>query len=106
MEFISERLTPHGDEFALPPAIGEPALPCRFSWRRKIHEVKRIRRRWKGVEPDRTHGGDEWYVHRHWFELEMDNGTSWRVYFMRQPGSRRSAKARWWLYGVTAAAKA
>jgi len=101
MEFVSEKLVPHGDEFALAPVIGEPALPLRFSWRRKIHEVKQVRRRWKGVSPDRTHGGDEQYLHRHWYELEMADGTCWTVYFLRQPSSARAAKARWWLYGVS-----
>lgn len=100
MEFISEKLTPQGDEFALPPAIGEPALPLRFIWRKQAYIVKHVNRRWKGIEPDRTHGGSERYVHRHWFELAMDDGTRWTVYFLRQPGSRRAAIARWWLYGL------
>lgn len=100
MEFVSERLQPKGEEFALPAAVGDPALPLRFTWRGSTREVRQIRRRWKGVEPDRTHGGDERYVHRHWFELAMDDGTIWTLYFLRQPDSRRTAKARWWIYGV------
>lgn len=100
MEFISERLQPKGEEFALPPAVGEPALPLRFLWRGAIHEVRQILRRWKGEEPDRTHGGSEHYMHRHWYELAMDDATVWTLYFLRHPGSRRSAKARWWIYGV------
>ena len=100
MDFISEHLQPVGGDYALPPAIGEPALPLRFKWRRKTHEVVRVRRRWKALEPDRTHGSGELYLRRHWFELEMDDGAVWTVYFLRQPGSQRSAKARWWLYGV------
>lgn len=103
MDFVSERLQPVGDDYALPPAIGEPALPLRFKWRQTVHEVQHIRRRWKGVEPDRTHGGDERYVHRHWYELAMNNGAIWTIYFLRQPGSRRTAKARWWLYGCNTA---
>jgi len=98
--FISEGIGPEGNDFALPPAIGEPALPLRFTWRQQTHEVRTVRRRWKELDPDRTHGGSELYLRRHWFELLMDDGAVWTVYFQRQPASRRSAKARWWLYSL------
>jgi hypothetical protein len=99
-KFVSESIRPVPGSFALPPAAGEPALPLRFTWRQQMHEVRTVRRHWKELAPDRTHGASELYLRRHWFELLMDGGALWTVYFQRQPASRRSAKARWWLYSV------
>ena len=96
-EFISERLQPAGSDFALPAAIGEPALPLRFVWRRKTYEIAAVLRRWKEYDADRTHGSAERYLRRHWFDLRLTDGSRWTIYFLRQPASRRSAKARWWL---------
>lgn len=89
-----------GDEFALAAAIGEPALPLRFRWRRQTHEIATVLRRWKEYNADRTHGSGERYLRRHWFEVYLADGTQWTLYFLRQPGSRRTAKFRWWLYEV------
>jgi len=100
LSFVSEGLTAVGDEFALPPAVGEPALPLHFNWRRRTHAVTAVLPRWKACGPDRTHGSDERYLRRHWYALRMADGAVWTVYFQRQPGSRRTAKARWWLYGT------
>lgn len=99
-EFVSERLQPAGDDFALAAAIGEPALPLRFVWRRRTYEVAAVLQRRKEYDADRTHGSGERYLRRHWFELRLTDGSRWSVYFQRQPGSRRSAKSRWWLYQV------
>ena len=99
-EFISERLQPAGDTFARPPAIGEPALPLRFAWRKQTFEVAEVLARRKEYDADRTHGSGERYLRRHWFELRLTDGSRWSVYFQRQPGSRRSARSRWWLYQV------
>jgi phosphoribosylglycinamide formyltransferase-1 len=98
--FVGELIRPAGDAFAMPPAIGEPALPLRFGWKRQTYEVRDVRRRWKEHAPDRTHGSGQRYLRRHWFELRMDDGALWTVYFQRQSASRRAAKARWWLYRV------
>lgn len=96
--FVSEALHPEGTGCVLPPHVGEPALPLKFVWRRQVHSVQSVRRTWKALDPDRTHGGSELYLRRHWFELQMNDGSVWTVYFQRQPTSRRHAKARWWLY--------
>jgi hypothetical protein len=98
--FVSERISPVGNDFALPPAIGEPALPLNFQWGQDVRKVVAVPRHWKAIEADRTHGGSERYLRRHWFELQMDNGATWTIYFQRQPGSGRTAKARWWLYAL------
>ena len=98
--FVSERISPVGNDFALPPAIGEPALPLCFKWSQQVRKVETVQRHWKVMEPDRTHGDSERYLRRHWFELQMDDGASWTIYFQRQPGSGRTAKARWWLYSL------
>lgn len=105
-EFLSERLQPVGDEFALAAAIGEPALPLRFRWRKQTCEIAAVLRQWKEFEADRTHGSGQRYLRRHWFELRLTDGTRWTIYFLRQPGSRRAAKARWWLYETTPASGA
>ncbi|MBE2213166.1 MAG: cytoplasmic protein [Opitutaceae bacterium] len=98
-EFISESVTP--DPAALDAstaALGEPAIPLRFSWRGTSYAVTRVLARHKGYGADRTHGSGELYLHRHWLEVEVDDGSIMKLYFERQPASRRSTKARWWLY--------
>ena len=97
-EFVSECIQPAGGAFALPAAIGEPALPLRFTWQGRTCEVREVQRQWKELDPDRTHGSGQLYLRRHWFELRMTDGSLWTVYFLRQPASGRRASARWWLY--------
>lgn len=100
-QFISERITPDPTSFdPTTAAIGEPALPMRFTWRKRLYSIRTIVRRWKEYEPDRTHGSGELYLRRHWLEVEVDGGTIMKIYFARQPGPMRSAKARWWIYST------
>ncbi len=102
-QFISERITP--DPAALDAstaALGEPAIPLRFAWRGKSFAVQRVVSRRKGYTPDRTHGSGELYLHRHWLEVEVDDGSVMTLYFERQPASRRAAKSRWFLYSIRA----
>ena len=97
--FISERITPDPAALeAATAAIGEPALPMRFSWRGSTFTVVRVLARRKAYEPDRTHGSGALYLRRHWLEVEVDDGSIMKLYFQRQPGSGRTAKSRWWLY--------
>lgn len=98
-QFISEPITP--DPAALDAstaALGEPAIPLRFSWRKKTYAVIRVLERRKDYSPDRTHGSGELYLHRHWLEVVVDDGSIMKLYFERQPSSRGAAKSRWWLY--------
>jgi len=78
--FVGECIRPSGTEFALPATVGEPAVPLRFTWQRRDFEVRAVRRRWKGYEPDRTHGSGQRYLRRHWYELGMTDETFWTVY--------------------------
>jgi hypothetical protein len=99
--FISERIVPDPSAFDMATAaIGEPALPMRFAWREKAFVDRRVISRWKEHEPDRTHGSGRLYLRRHWLEVEVDDGSIMKLYFQRQPGPTRSAKARWWLYSI------
>jgi Domain of unknown function (DUF6504) len=100
--FVSERLTPTGGAFGLPIVIGEPVLPSAFVWKQQTVTVREVVRQWREHEADRTHGSGELYLRKHWYELRMNDGALWKVYFQRQPGSRRNAKARWWLYTMVA----
>jgi hypothetical protein len=101
-QFISEAITPEESSFELPSVIGEPALPRRFKWRGRTYEVREVVRAWKEHEPDRTHGGGELYLRKHWFDVRVADGSVMKIYFQRQPTSRRAAKARWWLYSIAA----
>ena len=98
--FISEAIIPDAQSFGRPVAIGEPALPQRFTWRKQKFEVREVVRAWKEHEPDRTHGSGELYLRKHWFEVRVDDGSVMKIYFQRQPMSGRTAKARWWLYSM------
>jgi len=102
-QFISERITPDPEALdASTAAIGEPAIPLRFAWRGKTFAVLRVVSRRKAYTPDRTHGSGELYLHRHWLEVEVDDGSVMTLYFERQPPSRRAVKSRWYLYSIRA----
>ena len=102
-QFIGERIAPDPLSFdTATAAIGEPALPMRFTWRKQRYSIRTIVRRWKEHESDKTHGSGALYLRRHWMEVEVDDGTVMKIYFDRQPGSLRTAKARWWLYSLRA----
>lgn len=100
-QFISEAIIPDTASFAPAAAIGEPALPLRFTWRKRNFAVREVISAWKEHEPDRTHGSGELYLRKHWFEVQVDDGSVMKIYFQRQPMSGR-ARARWWLYSVAA----
>ncbi len=75
---------------------GEPGLPPGFIWRGvEVRVIERIEEG-KTLSPDRG----EFYVRRHTYRLLMDDGSTWEVYFLRQPqkgSARRGATARWFL---------
>ncbi len=98
--FISEAIKPEAESFGLPAAIGEPSLPRRFTWRSRVYEVRDVLRAWKEHEADRTHGSGELYLRKHWVEVRVDDGSVMKLYFQRQPSSRRAATSRWWLYSI------
>ena len=100
-DFIGDPLTPDMATMdANRMASGEPGLPGKFRWRDAIIEVQSVVRSWRETGSC-SHGSDERYVQKHWYELATNHGTM-RVYFERKPrgGSR---KQRWWLYSIKSA---
>jgi hypothetical protein len=81
-------------------ARGQPDMPRLFTWRGRQHEVAAVLRSWKETSRCKS-GADEQYVRKHWFHVRTTDGLEMKVYFERQPASRRERKARWWLYAVS-----
>ncbi len=77
---------------------GEPGLPAGFAWRDREYRVVRVLRRWKqlGLES----GGKELYLRRHYAEAEMDDGSTWIVYCLRQPRGAGGTGGRGFLYSI------
>lgn len=96
-QLISESLS---SVVSAPRASGEPGPPAEFSWRSQHFVVTEVIKTWKGVGSDRTHGSGEQYVHKHWFEVRVEDGQVMTIYFERQPRSRAQASKRWWLYQI------
>ena len=97
--FVSESIKPAAGTFdAARMATGEPGLPGEFTWRKRTIVVAAVLRTWREAR-DCTHGSDEHYVWKHWFEVAAASGETMKLYFERQP--RRGQKgARWWLYSL------
>ena len=101
--FFSEPLAPAGGHFdTAAMARGEPGLPSVFSWRSRNCTIARVIQRWKQSECEGGRPGGERYLRRHYYRLEMTDGSVWTVYFTRQPttSSRRAAANRWFLYTI------
>lgn len=98
-EFVSEAITPVPGAFASAAmATGEPGLPQRFRWRDTDYEVARVLGTWKTTSGCRN-GGREQYVRKHWFRVELTDGSQVEIYFDRQPRSPQK-KQRWWLASI------
>jgi len=98
--FVSEAIEPATDSMdATAMARGEPAMPKRFTWRDKEYTVETVLEAWKETSPCR-HGSGEQYVRKHWFRVRTTAGDEMKVYFERQPKSKRERKRRWWLHTV------
>ena len=102
-QLISEAIQPIAGSFD-PSAMsrGEPGLPTGFTWRGRTLRVNSLRRAWKQLRLEAS--GGELYLRRHYYLLEMEDGTDWTVYCLRQPpprsgGPRRPAQ-RWYLYSI------
>lgn len=96
--FVSEQLIPIPAELDITSAaLGEPAIPWKFTWRGETIEIAKVIRKWKSTSPC-THGSVESYVRRHWYEIATVNGRYLRIYFERQARSRRERKKRWWVF--------
>jgi len=99
-QLVSEEIVPVGSSF-LPQemATGAPSLPLRFRWRECEIRVARMIESWRTTGACYS-GSGERYVRRHWFWVEAADGARMRIYFERQPRSRRPTR-RWWLYTRT-----
>ena len=93
-ELIGERIEPDVRTFALSRAArGEPALPTRFTWRGRVHEIAEVEREWKTTDRKHRATGDA-YVRRHWADVRTAEGQFLRIY-----ADRGSAKGgRWWIH--------
>ena len=98
--FISEPLTPLPGAFDVAVMVrGEPGLPAGFTWRNR--ECRITETLAAGKTTDDSEG--EAYVRRHTWRLRMDDGSIWRVYFLRQPSkgaSPRQRRQRWYLQSI------
>jgi hypothetical protein len=100
-ELISEPLIPHAETHGTRSmAIGEPGLPAGFDWRDRSYRIEAVVRAWKHSTREGAGAGGELYLRRHYYELRMDDGSIWTVYFLRQPPKSGSAKTRWFLYTI------
>jgi len=98
-EFVSEPIEPAGDGFdTAAMSRGEPGIARAFRWRgRAYHVVARISQ-WKSSSREGGRATADLYLRRHYYELQMDDGSRWTVYFERQPRRSASPRARWFLY--------
>ena len=96
-EFVSEAVVPLPGVFETGDMVrGEPGLPSGFVWRGREHRIVQCLATGKKLSQP---PGDA-YVRRHTYSLLMDDGSTWEVYFLRQPPkctSRRGRARRWYL---------
>ena len=98
-QFISETIQPVVETIDVARmCTGEPGLPRQFRWRSQTTEIARVLSTWRETGPCR-HGSGERYVRKHWFEVLTDSGETMKIYFERQPRSRKN-KDRWWLFTI------
>ena len=100
--FVSEQIQPVGESIdASAMARGEPGLPACFQWRDETYEVVSVVRQWKAAAAEGGRPGGEVYLRRHYYEIQMSDGSVWTVYLVRQTPKSGSPKARWFLYTIT-----
>ena len=98
-QFISAAIQPVvGTIDASRMSTGEPGLPRQFRWGSQTIQIVRVLKSWRETGPCR-HGSGETYVRKHSFEVLTDSGDTMKIYFERQPRSRRN-KCRWWLFTI------
>ena len=97
--FIGAAIQPVAETFdASRMGTGEPGLPREFRWGPRTVRIVQVLKNWRETGPCR-HGSGERYVRKHWYEVHADSGETMRIYFERQPRSRKN-KSRWWLFSV------
>lgn len=101
-QFVGEPIAPvpaTGDARMM--ARGGPGLPRQFTWRGTTYEVEAVLETHRTLGPC-TSGSGEKYVRKHWFTVRTAGGETMTLYCDRQARRGKSAKARWWLFAVTA----
>lgn len=79
-------------------AFGGPGVPREFLWRGQIIKILAVVRTWR--QSGRCHhGSPELYIRRHWFEVATAFHGTMKIYFDRQPHSKRKGE-RWWLFST------
>ena len=97
--FVSEPIRPVvASADSNPMATGGPALPREFTWRGNNLHIVSVLRSWHETGPCRN-GSPEFYVRKHWFEVETASNQVAKIYFDRQPRGRKLTR-RWWLYSI------
>jgi hypothetical protein len=98
-QFISAAIQPVAETLdAARMSAGEPGLPRQFRWGSQTIEIVQVLKTWRETGPCR-HGSGEQYVRKHWFEVLTDSGDTMKIYFERQPRSKKN-KRRWWLFTI------
>jgi hypothetical protein len=98
-EFVSEQIIPAGEFDPDTAVAGEPVLPHRFTWRTTEYIIDTVLEKWKESGPCSS-GGGEVYLRKHWWKIKTADGLVMKLYFERQPRSKRQRTMRWWLYTV------
>ena len=100
-EFVSESITPLPGAFdTAAMGRGEPGLPGGFTWRGENYDMVERLAQWKHSSREGSRAQGELYLRRHYYKLLMSDGTTWTVYFTRQPSPSGSPKRRWFLYQI------
>lgn len=101
MELISEPIDPEpGSIDAARMAKGEPGLPGAFTWRGRRYQVQAELLAWKESSREGSSAQGELYLRRHCFRIQVDDGSTWTIYCLRQTPKSGSAKRRWFLYTI------
>jgi hypothetical protein len=101
---ISEPLQAAGGFDTSAMSAGEPGLPAAFGWRGRTWGIQGVRRKWKESTREGGRATGELYLRRHFYQLRMESGAIWTVYFERQPPRGRPRAPRWFLYTIDDAA--
>ena len=102
-KFVCEPIKPIKGTFDIAGMVrGEPGLPNQFIWRDKEYTVAELLEKWKESGQCKS-GSRERYLRKHWFRIRCTDGSEMRIYFERQPRSKRQSKMRWWLDTVKGA---
>jgi hypothetical protein len=100
-EFISEVIQPVRGTFDVARmATGVPGLPSGFLWRGQTYTIVEELAVWKQTSNEGGFAVGDRYLRRHYHRLQMSDGATWTVYFVRANPRSGDAKARWFLYTI------